>query len=198
MQAETVKVRKIFEIVLVALGIIVSVSVNFNWNQRHSLGIVPGANHAAEFFKREKILGPIFNNYDIGGYLIFYLSPQHKFFVDNRMEAFPEDFFSKTYIPLQWNDDAWSAADQKYHFNVIFITPELSVMNFKFLLHRFMDPAWAPVFIDGDAIILLKRNAQNAQIIKHNEILTDQIRMVPPSNGKRTQIIVFYKGALRK
>jgi len=61
-----------------------------------------------------------------------------------------------------------------------------------------MDPAWAPVFIDGDAIILLKRNAQNAQIIKHNEILTNQIRMVPPSNGKRTQIIVFYKGALRK
>ena len=36
------------------------------------------SNDAAEFFKREKISGVIFNNADIGGYLIFHLSPQHK------------------------------------------------------------------------------------------------------------------------
>ena len=30
-------------------------------------------NSSAEFFKNTKISGPIFNNYDIGGYLIYHL-----------------------------------------------------------------------------------------------------------------------------
>ena len=93
--AQTSKSRKSIEIALVVLGIIVSASVDFDWKQKHGLGIVPGLNDAAEFFKREKISGPIFNNADIGGYLIFHLSPSHKVFVDNRMEAYPEDFLKE-------------------------------------------------------------------------------------------------------
>ena len=173
MQSETAKVRKNIEIMLVVLGIIVSFSVNFNWSQGHGFGIIPGTNDAAEFFKREKISGPIFNDYDIGGYLIFHLSPQYQLFVDDREEAFPEDFLKRTYLEMQINEGLWHQLDQKYHFNVIFITPEISINNFRFIMHRFEDPLWAPVFLKVKAIILLKRNVQNAQIIRRNEILTD-------------------------
>ena len=47
---------------------------------------LPEINASADFFKTENIKGSIFNNYDIGGYLIFNLFPNQKLFVDNRPE----------------------------------------------------------------------------------------------------------------
>jgi hypothetical protein len=177
MNSASVKFRKNIEIVLLAAGILISASVNFDWKQSHGLGIVPGANGAAEFFKREKISGPIFNNYNIGGYLIFHLSPEYKFFVDNRMEAFPADFFKQMYVPMQWwRDDLWQKMEQRYHFNVIFYSPESTPWGYKFIMNRYIDPSWAVVFYDKEAVIFLKRNKQNAQIIrqfeKHIEIIS--------------------------
>jgi hypothetical protein len=192
-QAETAKFRKYFEITFLVLGIIVSASVNFDWKQGHSLGLVPHSNDAAEFFKREKISGPIFNNYDIGGYLIFHLSPGHQLFVDNRMEAFPKDFLIKTFVRMQLNDDFWHKVDQEYHFNVIFITPEQASWQFIFLIHRLGDPAWAPVFVKDESIILLKRNAQNAKVIKRYEISADVIKILAPTGGTTTGVGMFFK-----
>ncbi len=160
------KFRKNIEIALVAAGILVSSSVNFDWKQRHGLGIVPGTNDAAEFFKREKISGPIFNNYNIGGYLIFHLSPEYKFFVDDRMEAFPEDFFKQTYVPMQLSDDLWRTMEGKYRFNVIFYNPESTPWGDHFIWNRYTDPSWALVFFSKEAVIFLKRNKQNAPIIR--------------------------------
>ena len=166
MGSESVQFRKNIEIVLVAAGVLVSSSVNLDWEQRHGLGVVPGINDAAEFFKREKISGPIFNNYNIGGYLIFHLSPEHKFFVDNRMEAFPKDFFKRTYVPMQLNNDRWHAMDQRYHFNAIFYSPESTPWGSGFLMDRYTDPSWAVVFYSKEAVIFLKRNEQNAPFIR--------------------------------
>ncbi len=160
------KFRKNVEIALVVAGILVSSSVNFDWKQRHGLGIVPGTNDAAEFFKREKIKGDIFNNYGIGGYLIFHLSPQYKFFVDNRMEAFPEDFFKQTVIPMQLREDVWRAMDRKYQFNAVFLSTEYVPGGSNFIWNRYADPSWVLVFYSKEAVIFLKRNKQNDQIIR--------------------------------
>ena len=165
MDSRSAQLRKNMEIVLVVAGILFSATLNFNWEQRRGLGIVPGANDAAEFFKREKISGPIFNNYTIGGYLIFHLSPKYKFFVDNRMEAFPNDFFKQTYVPMQLSNDLWQKMDRRYHFNVIFYYPELTPWGSNFIWDRFSDPSWAPVYFK-EAVIFLKRNEQNAEIIR--------------------------------
>jgi len=170
-QAETAKFKKNIETVLLVIGIIVSASGNLYLNQKHALGIIPGSNVAGEFFKREKISGAIFNNYGIGGYLIFHLSPQHQLFIDNRGEAaFPEDFINKTYVQMQWNDAFWHQLDQKYHFNAIFCSPEHSSWAAKFIANRLADHDWALVFQSEEVRIFLKRNAQNAPIISRNEI----------------------------
>jgi len=52
------------------------------------LGLLSGSNRSALFFKQAKLRGPIFNNYDIGSYLIFHLFPNHRVFIDNRPEAY--------------------------------------------------------------------------------------------------------------
>jgi len=57
------------------------------------------------FFKENNLQGPIFNNYDIGGYLIFNLFPQEKVFVDNRPETYSSEFFQEDYIPMQEDYD---------------------------------------------------------------------------------------------
>jgi hypothetical protein len=183
MRTETARVRKNIEIVLLVLGIIVSSSVDCDWKQSHMLGIVPGSNDAAEFFKREKISGPIFNNADIGSYLIFHLSPSYKVFIDNRIQPFPEDFLKKTYMQMMWNDGLWHQLEKKYHFNVIFFAPEQSTWGFKFFVNRLQDHSWALVFLSDEALIFLKRNEQNAQVIRRNEIHVDMKITTPLPKG---------------
>ncbi|MCA9405331.1 MAG: hypothetical protein KC684_02250 [Candidatus Omnitrophica bacterium] len=134
-------------------------------------GLVPGANRSAEFFKRLNLKGPIFNNYDIGGYLIFHLFPQERVFVDNRPEAYSTAFFQKQYIPMQEDEAVWKKFDQQYRFNVIyFYRLDLTPWAQPFLIRRLEDPLWAPVYVDDFTIILLKRNAENEAVIQQLEL----------------------------
>lgn len=135
------------------------------------LGLYPKVNLSGEFFKMNNIRGPIFNNYDIGSYLIFHLFPQERVFVDNRPEAYSVAFFKEIYEPMQRDEEKWKEADRKYGFNCIYffrhdITPHAQ----PFLIRRIKDPAWAPVFVDPYTLILLKRNKKNEEIIRRYEL----------------------------
>jgi len=136
-----------------------------------TLGLSPETNKAAEFFKSQKMHGPIFNNYDIGSYLIFHLYPEEKMFVDNRPEAYPVDFFEKIYIPMQEDPEKFAKFDKQYGFNsVFFYVNDATPWGQKFLVDLVDNPDWAPVFVNNYAIIFLKRNEQNKNIIEKNEI----------------------------
>lgn len=143
------------------------------------LGLVDGVNASAEFFLRENIKGPIFNNYDIGGYLIYHLFPKERVFVDNRPEAYPAAFFKEVYIPMQEGYEAWTKAQTKFNFNAIFFSHrDATPWGQKFLIDRVNDLEWAPVFADQFAIIFLKRSAQNDAVIKKYEVPKDRFRVV--------------------
>jgi hypothetical protein len=136
-----------------------------------TLGLFPGVNNASDFFKDQKIQGPIFNNYDIGGYLIYHLFPGQKVFIDNRPEAYPVSFFEQVYIPMQENNETWKKVDSDYNFNVIFFyTNDVTPWGQNFLITRIDDPDWAPVFADNFAIIFLRRNELNKSTIEKFEI----------------------------
>lgn len=157
-------------IILVMAGIILSTVMNFDVKKDPYFGVQAGEEVPANFFQQQGLQGPIYNNFDIGGYLIFHLAPEHKFFVDNRPEAFPNDFFKNVYIPMQVNDTVWQQMEDHYHINVIFFNrKDLTSWGHKFLFKRLDDPSWAPVFVDGTTIIFLKRNAQNAPVISRFE-----------------------------
>ncbi len=127
--------------------------------------------YSANFFKENNIKGPIFNNYDIGGYLIFNLFPDQRVFVDNRPEAYSADFFTDTYIPMQRDEKAWNRIDAKYGFNAIyFYRLDMAEWAQPFLMRRVRDPLWAPVFVDKYSIILLRRNKVNEYIISRYEL----------------------------
>lgn len=134
-------------------------------------GLLNYNNQAIEFFKQNQLKGPIFNNYDIGGYLIFYLFPEERVFVDNRPEAYSVDFFQKQYIPMQEDTTEWLKEQDKYGFNVIFFSHhDATPWGQKFLVERVKDLNWVPVYFDDSIIIFLKRTSGNLETIKKYEI----------------------------
>jgi len=134
------------------------------------LGVRPGNLAALEFYRAEGLRGPIFNNFDIGSYLIWGLYPQERVFVDNRPEAYPAVFFKEELVPILRDETRWREADDRYHFNVIFFSHRDNALGPEFLARRLHDPAWATVFVDDDIIIVLRRDEQNRDVIRRHEL----------------------------
>jgi hypothetical protein len=133
---------------------------------------------AAEFLRKEKIQGPIFNNFDIAGYLVYYLYPEQRVFLDNRPEAYPVAFFTDVYFPMQSDEAKWAAISRHYGFNVIvFNYRERSARGEQFIIRRVLDPMWAPVYLDKDIIILAKRDGPNQPVIAKYELPKERVLM---------------------
>ena len=146
---------------------------------RPAIGLMPKVNASAEFFKQSGLRGPIFSNYDIGGYLIYHLWAREKVFVDNRQEAFPPDFFQKVYIPMQEDLSVWRQYQAKYGFNVIyFYRYDMTPWGQDFLIARVRDPQWAPVFVDGYTIIFVRRGSIDQEVIDRFELPKSMFKAV--------------------
>jgi hypothetical protein len=138
-------------------------------SQKQGLGTFADNEKSVRFFNQESIRGPIFNNYDIGGYLIFGLPSRQKVFVDNRPEAYPDSFFSEVYKPMQENPDIFKKIDEQYNFNAVFFCRnDITPWGMNFLKKIKENSDWAKVFEDDYAVVYLKRNKVNNEIIdKH-------------------------------
>lgn len=186
-QSLTAKFRMNFYTVIsiILLSFVIFASTMHSYSDRlyhfneFPFGLRTGVNRSAEFFIKENLRGPILNNYDIGGYLIYNLYPKEKVFVDNRPEAYPVLFFKNVYVPLQENGAIFKEQDKLHHFNAIFFAwHDATPWGQKFLIDRVSDPAWAPVYADRYAIIFLKRNKLNGPIIQKFEISKDHFSVI--------------------
>ncbi len=125
-----------------------------------------GLKRAVDFVKQNKIKGPMFNNFDIGGYLVWQLYPQEKVFVDNRPEAYSVKFFSEIYQPMQENKDKWLEFSEKYGINFIFFGhTDTTPWGQEFLNDIVKNQDWKIVYLNEDAIILVKNEKKNSEII---------------------------------
>lgn len=135
------------------------------------VGLEKGCLPAAAFYLQHDIQGPVLNNYDNGGYLIYFLYPRQKVFVDNRPEAYPSEFFEKLYVPLQENDQVLREAERKFGFNsILFYRHDATPWGQDFLIRRVQDPRWAPVFVDDYSILFLRRGGPNQGVIDRYEL----------------------------
>ena len=122
------------------------------------------------------ISGPIFNNFDIGSYLIYRLYPKERVFIDGRPEAYPAEFLQDTYIPMQQDIELFNTVDQKYGFNTIFFShTDQTPWARSFLQQIINHPQWKPVYLDDYVIIFLKETPANHNILtryamKPNEV----------------------------
>lgn len=143
----------------------------YNFSER-GLGAASLSEEGINFFKENKLTGPIFNDADIGSYLIHYLYPKEKVFSDNRFgDAYSKEFWDEIYIPSFVDESAWQENLAKYKFNVIFLYQYDNGPGVRqFMYNRLSDPDWAFVYGDTYSIIFVKNTPENQEVINKYHI----------------------------
>ena len=133
-------------------------------------GVVEYGRGSVDFLLKNKISGPIYNDFNIGGYFSSRIYPQ-KVFVDNRPEAYPKKFFTNLYLPMQKNPALFETQDRKYVFNAIIVS-HYDGTNYKNPLLRYFveNPQFSIVYLDDYAMVLMKNSRENKQLIDRYRI----------------------------
>lgn len=132
-----------------------------------SLKLVESSKNALDFVISNNLPGPIFNNFDIGSYIIYRGYPKYQVFVDGRPEAYPKEFFQDIYVPSQQDLQKFKELDQKYQFQtIIFSHTDQTPWGKIFLTSIVKNDLWETVYLDDFMIILVKNNIPVSQGLK--------------------------------
>src|SRR6266702_1321914 len=134
---------------------------------------------AADFVVNNGLRGNMFNDYNPGGYLIWRLSPDVKFFIDGR--NLYGDMFSLYRAIVDNPLEVEPGYDNRPHyafaldyFNIdMLMIPgcdRVSGTLIKLAPALLDDPAWALVFADRDVMIFLRNSPKNRDVIKANAV----------------------------
>ncbi|MDO8676095.1 MAG: hypothetical protein Q7K16_00310, partial [Candidatus Azambacteria bacterium] len=161
----------------ILFGWLIKSTINNNFYQwlgtskKFGLGIPDGAASAVRFVQENRIAGPVFNNFDVGSFLIWKHYPEEKVFVDGRPEAYSVEFFEKIYKPMQENPVLWQKYSEEYKINYVFFGhTDITPWARTFLSFISKDKNWPLIYLDGSTAIFLKRTPENLPIIKKFEI----------------------------
>lgn len=129
----------------------------FDINKSFGIGLTEDAKGAAVFVKKNKLSPNIFNDFDIGGYLIYSLYPTYRMFVDNRPEAYPKQFFQTVYIKTQYDISVQNAVFNSYAINtIIFAHTDQTPWAKKFVQGIAKNSLWRLVYLDHTMVIFSK------------------------------------------
>lgn len=132
-------------VLLVGLGAWLVVQLSPSRNRAHLEAIAPVA--AVEALMELRPTGPIFNDYNWGGYLLWAAGEAYPTFVDGRTDVFPPDIF-EDYLRLWSAQDGWQTAMDEYGIRVVLLPPQAP------LVAALSDSGWAEVFRDETAVVL--------------------------------------------
>ncbi len=140
-------------------------------------GLTKWSNSSIDFFNKNSLKGSIFNDPDIGSYLIYHLYPKEKVFVDNRFgDAYSSEFFREVYFASLDSEDVWLEVSKKYDFQTIFFYQYDRASNIRnFLWRRLNDPAWSLVYVDMYTVIFIRNLPENKDVLDKFEITRENI-----------------------
>lgn len=137
------------------------------------LGLKAGSDQSIKFFKENnlpgqpsRLAGPIFNNYDLGSALEFWLYPGERVFTDNRPEAYTVEFFQNIYKPMQTSKEAWEKYSKEYGINLIYFSyTDGTPWARQFLAERMKDENWPMIYFDNYTVLMVKNGEKNRELI---------------------------------
>ena len=169
-------------LVMVAILIAIfylSIPTNFLYNStpiknKYGLGIdldkVPHG--AAEFVKSNNISGKSFTDFMVSSYLLWYLQPDYKTFIDLRdLDIFPAEFFKNNILiysspttVVQGGMQIWDyiVKEDNYNYIVLNNKPNISPLQ-RHLVHN--DDRYELVFADPVASVYLRTSVENAELL---------------------------------
>jgi len=142
----------------VLFAIIIILESFYNLKNEGGLKMGEHVKGAMDFVLANNLPQPIFNNFDIGSYIIYKGYPKYKVFVDGRPEAYPKEFFLNTYIPMQSDYEKFKKEEQKWDFKtIIFSRTDQTPWGRNFLQNVVKDESWQIVYYDDFMVVLLKK-----------------------------------------
>lgn len=147
-------------VLLALLG--VSIATNQVYDQvgmsgrRFGLQVPAGFQESVDFYRAAGIHGPLFNNFDVGSFLIWKL-PEEKVFIDGRPEAYPADFIQQTYIAMQEDPVVWARESERYGIHSIFWNEnDVTPWSRAFVARILTDQDWIVVYRSNGILILVR------------------------------------------
>lgn len=133
-------------VVLVALGIRASQerALRFELDPEH----LPVA--AVRFVQRHGLAGPVFNDYNFGGYFLWRAWPDHPVFVDGRTEVYKGQVLDE-YLAVSGAEPGWEEIVERYGISFFVVRPERDVGRV-LLDHE----GWDLVYFDYNAAIFVR------------------------------------------
>lgn len=156
----------IVSVILLILESFIYLNGNYYKNDisgdRAKLTFVENVKPAMDFVLKNNLSQPIYNNFDIGSYIIYRGYPKYKVFVDGRPEAYPASFFQNIYISSQSDYQIFKKLDEKYNFQtIIFSITDQTPWGQNFLKNVVKDKTWSIIYLDHFTIVLMKTNKFN-------------------------------------
>ena len=145
-----------FIIPLLVLGVITALSTG-NIPIRFPKKIAPTT--AVDFLRSNPLQGNMFNNDEIGDYVIYWLYPNYKVFMDGRSDMYGESIL-KEYSKVIAIEPGWKDVLNKYDINYIFY-----YTNSVLVRHLLTDEGWRRIYVDNVASIFLRNTPGNAESI---------------------------------
>lgn len=108
---------------------------------------------AVDFLKRHKIPGPVFNDYNFGGFFLWKAWPEYPVFIDGRTEVYKGEVLNK-YLSVSRANGGWENILNEYGVKTIVIRPERSLTQ---ALLRSKD--WGLVYFDYNSLIFVRKDS---------------------------------------
>ncbi len=117
---------------------------------------------AVRFLRESGAGGLMFNLYNWGGYLEYFL-PEHKTFIDGRAQTVFDDAFHRQYLTARSGSPGWQDVLEQYGITFALLHSEINSVLFD-TMDR--DPEWQPVLSEGTSRLLFKRCAENRDLLR--------------------------------
>lgn len=194
-----IKSNKFFTLLsfVFALGLILESFFYFNGdyykytNSQHQVGLkfTASGQGALDFVLANNLAGPIYNNFDIGSYILYRGYPEYQVFVDGRPEAYPADFFQNTYIPMQSDYARFKQEEEKWGLEtIIFSHTDQTPWGRSFLQNVIKDQSWKLVYIDDFMVVLVKE-----ELVGDKKLTTLDLAKLSPNSYNFTNHLSYLR-----
>ena len=141
---------------------------------------------AANFIKREKLLGNIFQPYNLGGFAALALGPEYPDYVDGRGVSEAIGLEEQQLLTQSPDAPQWTAVADQRGINVLLLSAARVAGLEHFNLPAYCrSQQWQPVYLDEVSIVLLRRTAQNQPWLDRLHVDCSTAKLTPPDGGNR-------------
>ena len=105
---------------------------------------------AVNFLRENEPPGPMFNNYNWGGYIVWEL-PQYPVFVDGRTDLYGDELL-REYLAAIFANSGWRETLDKYDVNLVFVETAAPLAR-----ELRLEPGWEEIYQDEMAAIFSRR-----------------------------------------